>query len=178
MPEYAPHSHVFVDESKVGGYYVAASVVAAGDVNATRKAVRALLLPKQKRIHFTDERDDRRKKLLKDFARLNVAVSVYVAKGLKDKEARPLCLTALAEDVAVCQVEHLYLEKDDSSFDNDKRVLARTFAGYEHRPRYAFPKAHEEPLLWVSDAVAWCYQKRGPWVGMAGPLVSEVCMLT
>lgn len=82
-----PHSHVFVDESKVGGYYVAGSVVSAGDVNATRKAVRALLLPKQKRIHFTDERYDRRKKLLKDFARLDVAVSVYVAKGLKDKEA-------------------------------------------------------------------------------------------
>jgi len=169
---------VFVDESKVGGYYVAASVVAAGDVNAVRKAVRTLLLPKQKRIHFTDEKDDRRKKLLKDFALLDVAVSVYVAKGLRDKEARPLCLTALAEDVATCQVDHLYLEKDDSSFDSDKRVLARTFAGYEHRPRYAFPKAHEEPLLWISDAVAWCYQKRGPWVGMAGPLVSEVCLLT
>ena len=141
MPAYAPHSHVFVDESKVGGYYVAASVVAAGDVSATRRAVRALLLPRQKRIHFTDERDDRRKKLLRDFA-------------------------------------GLYLEKDDSSFETDKRVLARTFAGYQYHPRYVFPKAHEEPLLWVSDAVAWCYQKRGPWVRVAAPLVSEVCTLT
>ena len=150
MPAYAPHSHVFVDESKVGGYYVAASVVAAGDVSATRRAVRALLLPRQKRIHFTDERDDRRKKLLRDFAGLEVTVCVYVAKGLRD----------------------------DSSFETDKRVLARTFAGYQYHPRYVFPKAHEEPLLWVSDAVAWCYQKRGPWVRVAAPLVSEVCTLT
>ncbi|MFW6188066.1 MAG: hypothetical protein ACOC84_08755 [Actinomycetota bacterium] len=178
MPAYAPHSHVFVDESKVGGYYVAASVVAAGDVSATRRAVRALLLPRQKRIHFTDERDDRRKKLLRDFAGLEVTVCVYVAKGLRDKEARPLCLTALAADVAASRVDHLYLEKDDSSFETDKRVLARTFAGYQYHPRYVFPKAHEEPLLWVSDAVAWCYQKRGPWVRVAAPLVSEVCTLT
>ncbi|WP_181366030.1 hypothetical protein [Kocuria rosea] len=49
-------------------------------------------MPNQKQIHFTDARDDRRKKQLKDFARLDVAVSVsvYVARGLQDKEARPL----------------------------------------------------------------------------------------
>lgn len=177
MPEYAPHSPVFVDGSKVGGYCAAPSVVAAGDVSATRKAVRALLLPKQKRIHFTDEGDDRRKRPLKGLLRLGVAVSVDVTEGLKDKDARPLCLTAPAEDVAVCQADHLYLDKDDSSFDKDKRVLARTFAGDQHRLRYAFERAHEEPLLWVSDAVAWCFQKRGPWVGMTGPLITEVCML-
>lgn len=67
-------------------------MVAAGDVNAPRKAARTLWLPNQKQIHFTDARDDRRKKQLKDFARLDVAVSVsvYVARGLQDKEARPL----------------------------------------------------------------------------------------
>ena len=66
--------------------------MAAGDVNAPRKAARTLWLPNQKQIHFTDARDDRRKKQLKDFARLDVAVSVsvYVARGLQDKEARPL----------------------------------------------------------------------------------------
>ncbi|GGG60066.1 hypothetical protein GCM10011374_23680 [Kocuria dechangensis] len=40
MPEYPAHSHVFVDESKVGGYYLAASVVAAGDVSGARYSAR------------------------------------------------------------------------------------------------------------------------------------------
>ena len=66
----------------MGGYYVVASAVAAGDVNRARKAVRSLGLPGQKRIHFTDERDDRRKKLLKEFSALDTVVNVYVALSL------------------------------------------------------------------------------------------------
>lgn len=39
---------------------------------------------------------------------------------------------------------------------------------------YVHLKRHEEPLLWVSDAVAWCHQKGGPWIARAAPLVAEV----
>lgn len=162
----------------MGGYYVAASAVAAGDVNRARKAVRSLTLPGPKRIHFTDERDDRRKKLLKEFSALDTVVNVYVARGLRDKEARPLCLGALARDAAASGADHLSVEKDESSYAHDKKIIGQALQSSENRPRYDFPRAHEETLLWVSDAVAWCYQKRGRWTGLAAPLVADVVELT
>ncbi|WP_152977988.1 hypothetical protein [Curtobacterium sp. S6] len=171
MPNYAPRSHVFVDESKSNEYYIAASAVASNDVNETRKSVRGLMLPGQKRLHFKDEKDSRRKQLLKSFSDLGVEVSIYVAGGLKDKEARPLCLSALAKDLARCEVDRLYLEQDASTLVVDKKVLRNTFAEYSHSPSYVFPRASEEPLLWIADAVAWCYQRRGPWIQRVAPLV-------
>lgn len=159
----------------MGGYYVMASAVAAGDVNRARKAVRSLALPGQERIHFTDER---RKKLLKEFSALDTVVNVYVARGLRDKEARPLCLGALARDAAASGADHLCVEKDESSYAHDKKIIGQALQSSENRPRYDFPRAHEEPLLWVSDAVAWCYQKRGRRTGLAAPLVADVVELT
>ena len=37
--------------------------------------------------------------------------------------------------------------------------------------RHAVP--HEYPLLWVSDAVAWCYSSGGDWMRRAEPLVES-----
>ncbi|MFI3891074.1 hypothetical protein E4P34_02420 [Kocuria rhizophila] len=143
MARYELHSHVFVDESKVGGYYVVASAVATGDVNRVRKAVRSLALPGQKRIHFTDERDDRRKKLLKEFSALDLVANVYVARGLRDKEARPLCLVALARDVAASGADHLCVEKDESSYAHDKKIIGQALQSSESGPRYDFPRAQK-----------------------------------
>ncbi|WP_129360325.1 hypothetical protein [Rothia uropygioeca] len=171
MPNYSPRSHVFVDESKRNEYYIVASAVAPGNVTEARKFVRGLMLPGQRRLHFTDEKDSRRKQLLKSFSDLDVEVSVYIASGRKGKEARPLCLAALAKNLAESGVNRLYLEQDASTFVADKKVLRSTFAGYPHGPSYDFPRASEEPLLWIADAVAWCYQRRGHWIQQAAPLV-------
>jgi len=56
--------HVFVDESKERGYFVAAAVVLPQNLVASRQAVRALVLPHQRRIHFSSERDSRRHQIV------------------------------------------------------------------------------------------------------------------
>jgi hypothetical protein len=43
-------SHIFVDESKRAGYVIAAVTVTDTDTEATRKVVRAVVLPGQRRI--------------------------------------------------------------------------------------------------------------------------------
>jgi len=57
-------AHIFVDETKDRGYLIAASVVLPRDLQPARAALRALLLPGQRRIHFTKEKDPRRRAIL------------------------------------------------------------------------------------------------------------------
>ena len=54
-----------VDESGRGsGYYVAVAVVANGDVDELRRLARSYGLPGQRRWHFVNERDSRRRQIL------------------------------------------------------------------------------------------------------------------
>lgn len=179
VPLYAPHSRVFVDESKAKGYYLAATAVVPGEIAAINKALRQLTRAGQDRIHFKKESDSSRRKLLSQFCTLELSVAVYATRGLPDKEARERCLIALATDAAEAEVDLLMLERDESLVKADKRILRETLIRLDCRtPRYdhAVPTAH--PVLWVSDAVAWCYQAGGDWWRRAQPLVSGVRRLS
>lgn len=58
-------SHVFVDESKAGSYYIAAAVIAPADVTAIRSAIKGLRYKGSSSIHFNSERDSTRRAFLK-----------------------------------------------------------------------------------------------------------------
>ncbi len=32
---------------------------------------------------------------------------------------------------------------------------------------------HEEPLLWVADAIAWCIQRGQPWANLVVDLIDD-----
>lgn len=179
MPLYAPHSRVFVDESKAKGCYVAATAVVPGEATAIIKAPRQLTRAGQERIHFKKESDSSRRKLLSQVCMLELSVAVYATKDLSDKEAREWCLIALATDAAEVEVDLLMLERDESLVKADKRILRETLVRLSCRTLrcdHAMPTAH--PVLWVRDAVAWCYQAGGDWWRRAQPLVSEVRKLS
>lgn len=72
---------LYVDESKARGYYIVATASAAGSVQSSEKALRALLKPGQRRIHFKSERDSRRREILSRMNELDVRVAVWVAKN-------------------------------------------------------------------------------------------------
>lgn len=163
---------LYVDESKARGYYIVATASAVGSVQASEKALRALLKPGQRRIHFKSERDSRRREILSRMSELDVRVAVWVTKGMSDREARPLCLTSLTEEAARAGASELYIERDESIMQIDRRLIAGVLRqeqtsqlGYRH------VTPHEYPLLWVSDAVAWCYSNGGDWLRRAEPLV-------
>ena len=69
------------------------------------------------------------------------------------------------------------LEQDDSLIESDRRVLYERVrvAGCEHTLRYEHKAAHEECLLAIPDAVAWCWAKGGEWRRRAEPIVAEIC---
>jgi hypothetical protein len=63
----------------------------------------------------------------------------------------------------------IVLELDETVRFRDHQFLKQQQAikEWDHRQR------HEEPLLWVADAVAWCVNRGGDWERMVRPLIVE-----
>jgi hypothetical protein len=167
-------SHVFVDESKARGYIIAATVVPAEQVRNSRKALRGLLLKGQDRLHFAKESDSYRRSILSSMCALGFSIDVYVSSVASDKLGRERCLRTLLADVTASGVARLVLEQDDSLVTSDRRLIARCLAGCSSRPDYLHARSRGEPLLWVSDAAAWCWYRGGDWQRRLAPLVGSV----
>jgi hypothetical protein len=172
--------HAFVDESKTGGYLLAAAIVVPRDLEELRKVVRCLRLPGQRRVHFCNESDRQRKKILNGLiasgARAVVYDASHCASGISPRDA---ALERLVDDLAKMGAQRLVLERDDSVFAADRKIIRdrAEIAGCLDSLVYEHMRAHEEPLLAIPDAAAWCCQKGGDWHDRASLLVSETIIL-
>lgn len=167
--------HVFVDETKNRGYLIAAAAVLPPEVNLARRTVEGLCRPGQRRIHFTKEKDSRRRQIITAVAALNVRVDIYDASACHDRIARTRCLEALTENLAGQGRVRLVLERDDSVLAHDKRVLfERVRKTGATELEYLFLRAHEECLLSIPDAVAWCWAKGGSWRTAVRPMIDQI----
>ena len=61
---FQPADRLFIDESKARGYYIAVTAAHQESTPMLDKALRALLKPGQRRLHFKSERDSRRREIL------------------------------------------------------------------------------------------------------------------
>ncbi|WP_377325663.1 hypothetical protein ACFJIY_11245 [Pimelobacter simplex] len=138
-----------------------------------RRHVRALALPGAERVHFTHERPARRRQLRASMRELDVQVTLYVARTRDHAAGRSACLKAILDDVVEVKAAMLVLELDDSVAVADRRLIAQRFRYEPDVPHYRQLRAKEEPLLWISDALAWCAQRGGEWAEACAPLVVE-----
>lgn len=169
-------AHVFVDETKEKGYLVTAAALLSGDLVAARRTVRGLIMANQRRIHFHKESDQRRKQILDVVVELAPAVTIYDGSAHARRRQRDACLVQLITDVAAAGASMLVLEQDDSVLEADKRLLYRRVRelGCEDKLIYRHHRAHEEPLLALPDAIAWCWHRGGQWKQRVQPLVTAV----
>lgn len=96
---------------------------------------------------------------------------MYTSRASTDRLGREACLEALLVDTRELEAGRLVVELDESVMKADRRLMAKRLRSdlpYLHAP------AVSEPLLWVSDAVAWCWQRGGDWKRRAQPLVAHV----
>lgn len=156
-------THVFVDESKGRGLLVAAAVCAADDTPTHRKALRALLLPGQERLHFNHERPRRRNQIVDVIAGFGVRVCLYRAER-DDAAGRSACLRAVIRDNAG-SAHRVVIERDESTYDFDRRTLKDAVGAYGCRDtlRWDLLAPKQDPMLWLPDAVAWCWARGGTW---------------
>jgi len=150
-------SYIFVDETKRRGYLLVASAVVPGDLDSTRRMLRGLVLPGQRRLHMKDESDSRERSIATAVAVSGVTATIYDAgrRHQNERERRAACLTALVVDAAARDDAMLVLEQDDTLVVSDRKLLYRATreAGcpdlrYEHR------RAAAEQLLALPDAIA------------------------
>lgn len=167
-----PGQHVFVDETKSRDYVMAAAAVLPGDVTGARRLLRGLLLPGAERVHFRHERPSRRRELLGAMCTLDARVTLYVARTGSHTAGRSACMKAILDDVLESRAQMLVLELDESVAQADRRAIAERFRHEEQPPQYRHLRAKEEPLLWISDAVAWCAQRGGEWLDQCGPILA------
>ncbi|MET8278803.1 hypothetical protein [Micromonospora sp. NPDC005174] len=169
-------AHVFVDETKERGLLVAAAVVLPADVGTARRSIRDLILPGQRRIHFHKEKDDRRRQIIAAVATLPTHAVIFDARRHRNaRAARDACLVELVEHAAKINAARLVLERDDSTFQADQRLLFEQVrrTGVSGTLRYDQLRAHEECLLAIPDAPAWCWAKGGRWKTSVQRVVKE-----
>jgi hypothetical protein len=170
-------AHLFVDEAKRDSYLIVAAVVPATELAEARRAMRGLLLRNQRRIHFKDERDSRKRRILDVISGLPMTAGIYTSiTASGDLKARQACLRQLIPDAAALGASRLVIERDDSVLVYDRQTLydAVAKAGCRDTLRYDHLRAHEECLLWAADAVAWCWSHRSGWRDRVRPIVTDV----
>lgn len=150
--------HVFIDESRRGDRYVlGVALVEDTDLRQTRRTVASARLPGQRRVHFVDERDARRARLLAAWLSLPVQCWVVEARVRPhggEPGARVACLQAIVRALGSGGRFVLVIESRAGRDDADARTLA-PWMGPDRR--FIHRRAHEEPLLWIPDGIAWSW---------------------
>jgi hypothetical protein len=144
-------------------------------LDASRRAIRELLLHGLSRIHMRKESGGRRSQIVSAVAALDITATVYDA-GRTGPDRRARCLRALVTDLATAGPVFVCLETDDAELADDRRVLnaAVRASGCRDSLTWEHVRAKEEPLLALADVVAWCWAHRGPWRDRVRHLVTEV----
>jgi hypothetical protein len=172
--------HAFVDEAKRPRYVIVAAIVAPNNLVPVRRALRGLLLGNQRRIHFKDERDARKRQIIELMAGMPLTARIYVCPAtVTELEARKAGLRQLVPDLAALGATRLVFERDDSLLTHDRQTLydAVDKAGCRETLSYDHLRAHEESMLWVADAVAWCWSHGTDWRHRVRPIINEIITL-
>ncbi|MFE2754224.1 DUF3800 domain-containing protein [Actinosynnema sp. NPDC059335] len=171
----------FVDESRrKDTYFLAAALVELGDLTRLRTALRALLFPGQRELHFQRETPQRRKAILSRLVEWEVRVDLYRADcGRSEEQARQTCLVRLVDDLLDIDARRLVLDSRPGRDRHDVRTI-RNASG--KRPRdsgllYEHFDSALEPLLWVADIAAWSYGAGGDWTRRVEPVIGSVIRL-
>lgn len=137
---------------------IGAAMIPAGACEEVRAELIGLLLPGQRKLHWTDESEPRRRKIVARMCELepvNVVVTHLSARQRKTERFRRKCLESLYYELAPMRVFDLTLES--RSPDQDARDRAHIVAlqgqGLHAAIRVVHRRGGDEPLLWIADTV-------------------------
>ena len=156
----------FIDETQAdlrqgdARYVLIAAAVVKGEADRTRDDLRRLLLPRQRRLHWNEERAARRDRIVEAISRMEftsyAAVEPY-ARPTLEQRARASCFHALLPALVDAGVVEVVVERRDEHLDRADRQTIAAMIRYGQMPRefrYRFSRPGDEPLLWLADALA------------------------
>lgn len=167
--------HAFVDESARGGRYIlCTTLVDARDLDEVRKLARSLCLRGQRRWHFKSESNRRQHKILDSLVRTKaIRGFIYTGTG-RDMAVRGECLTALITDLIDHKASRLVIESRESMNGFDRQCILEALRKTSGTLDYLHLRPHEEPGLWLPDAIAWAYGAGGEWRRRVRPTLTVV----
>jgi|CXWK01.1.fsa_nt_gi hypothetical protein len=158
--------HAFADESIRGeNYLLAVTTVPAAQSSNIRKAIKELLLPGQRRIHFAEESDKRRRQILSGFAEIEgTTTTIYWTTSQDQRAARQSLIVVAVPDLRDHDAKRFILDSRDGQDAQDRATIGKAVGT---RPEPEFTYSHQrsaiEPLLWIPDALAWAWGRGGNW---------------
>jgi len=170
-------SHWFADESKKAGFIMVAAIATPGQLQSGRSAMRQHLMRGQDRLHFTKERNARRGPILRTIAETGIRSVVYDATEMASlADGRRACMEEMMSDAATAGAQRLVLELDQTALFGDMKILYASAKrlGCEESLVREHMCPSQEPLLWIADAVAWCWAKDAHWREAVRPMVTRV----
>lgn len=169
---------VAVDESMAHNYLVAATVVSNNDLRAVEAALAALQATLPGWRHMSNQSDQAKGRIIGTLTSISAHTIVFdggpgrvSGRRVTERVRRDACLSALVHYIAneVLGDTRLILDLDETQARNDELVLQRAKARYKLVGlNYTHLSEHQEPLILVADAVAWCFAKGGLWPGRLG----------
>ena len=159
----------YIDESKAKSYILAVCLAQPKEISRLRKTLSTKLLKGQRSFHFRKESDRRRVQLVRFLLEFDFKVVIFRDTGRSVVQARKTLITQVCATASKFGITELVFELDNSAWESDIKLLneLRPSMPWDHRER------HQEPLLWVADAVAWCVNRGGEWERMVRPLILE-----
>lgn len=170
--------HAFVDESaRNRQFLLCVTLVEPAHLRPTRRALTELLLRGARELHFKKEKEPRRRQLIDQMAKMSVSVRMYTGSCTpKTEEAvRQQCLRRAVEDLLESRAHRLVLDTRNERDDHDRRTIQETLGTQPSKTELTYEHLDStlEPLLWISDAVAWCFGAAGNWTHKIEGLIEE-----
>lgn len=147
-------------EPAQGIYLLAATVASPLTCEPVRDALRALLLGRSRRLHWTHEASSRQLVIAETIATQSVVHTVVIGAPLdrhRQERARRLCMERLFFELEHVDVSSIWIESRHESLNRqDQRMVdaLRNRRALSPSTVVGFARPGDEPMLWVPDAVA------------------------
>jgi len=154
----------FIDESSAlrppsrQDYMVCAAIVGVDDLEIIREELRPLLLPGQIKLHWTDERRSRRRKIIETLSSIDSMQAIITHRSdvtKKTERYRRKCLEQIYFELSEMHIYNVTLESRQKA-QNQKdvaHIVALQGQGQIPSVQLSHVRGGDDPLLWIPDAV-------------------------
>ena len=139
-------------------YLICAAIIDSQDLEQVREELRPLLLPGQVKLHWTDERNSRRRKIVETLSGIDSMQAIITHQSEVSKRTerhRRKCLEQMYFELSEMHIHNVTLESRQEA--QNKRDLAHIVAlqgqGQSVNIRLQHVRGGDDPILWVPDAV-------------------------
>lgn len=108
---------------------------------------------------------------------MGLRAGAWAVRDSDDIRARQLCLSAAAAWLHELGATRLAIESCAHQDVRDRQTLAAAMEKVDEPFTYEHLRPAEDPVLWASDALAWCLGAGGDWRQRVQPMFEAVVRL-